>query len=471
MKFKYLLLLPLLSSLAFSLNMQKQYFESLQLENLSLVEAVDRINTIHSSQNRGKYEFKILLDDPVNMNDQVSLTLNNVSLDLLMNTLLSGTKYNYIISSNFLIIQNGNDQFVKENMSLDLNTRDSVCLIEVTPNVDAELGISGYGSSGSGFLCEINGIKFLVTNIHVIADANSISDIAVMTRDNIKVKLTKGFIAQDRDLCIFRHEEDSRFKYLKISKDISDSQKNDPIYLLGYPLGGGVLIKTDGVLNGLGASLIDINCSAFPGNSGGHVIDSISDEVIGLVNKLDRINNDTFTQLAREKLGNPFNDDLRIFATRIDTVSSESWVPLDWYDWKDHKVIMYKHTKALLAFNSLVSSNYKPGTLISNEDDLVRDPDLWRAYKKCANDYDVAITKKDYTRANAVLKSFMVSIEISFRPNSGIRWKQLQKPLRYEWYLSSKSGNIDFWVRDNIQKYYRELHNEWKLMMERWEVN
>ena len=129
MKFKYLLLLPLLSSLAFSLNMQKQYFESLQLENLSLVEAVDRINTIHSSQNRGKYEFKILLDDPVNMNDQVSLTLNNVSLDLLMNTLLSGTKYNYIISSNFLIIQNGNDQFVKENMSLDLNTRDSVCLI------------------------------------------------------------------------------------------------------------------------------------------------------------------------------------------------------------------------------------------------------------------------------------------------------------------------------------------------------
>ena len=268
MKFKYLLLLPLLSSLAFSLNMQKQYFESLQLENLSLVEAVDRINTIHSSQNRGKYEFKILLDDPVNMNDQVSLTLNNVSLDLLMNTLLSGTKYNYIISSNFLIIQNGNDQFVKENMSLDLNTRDSVCLIEVTPNVDAELGISGYGSSGSGFLCEINGIKFLVTNIHVIADANSISDIAVMTRDNIKVKLTKGFIAQDRDLCIFRHEEDSRFKYLKISKDISDSQKNDPIYLLGYPLGGGVLIKTDGVLNGLGASLIDINCSAFPGNSG-----------------------------------------------------------------------------------------------------------------------------------------------------------------------------------------------------------
>jgi hypothetical protein len=132
---------------------------------------------------------------------------------------------------------------------------------------------------------------------------------------------------------------------------------------------------------------------------------------------------------------------------------------------------MYKHINALNAFNSLVSSNYKPGTLISDEDDLVRDPDLWRAYKKCANDYDAAITKKDYTRAYAVLKSFMVGIEISLRPNNGVRWQQLQKPWRYEWYLSRKSGNIDFWVRDNIQKYYRKLHNEWKLIMERWEVN
>jgi hypothetical protein len=471
MKFKYLLLFPLLSSLGFSVNMQKPYFESLIINDLSLVKAVDRINRIHSSQSGGKCEFKILLDDPLNMNESVTLALNDVNLDLLMGILLSGTEYHYIISGDFLIIQNDNNQFVKENVPLEVNARDSVCLIDVNPSVAADLEISGYGASGSGFLCEVNGAKFLVTNIHVIAGANSLSDISVKTIDNIEVKLTNGFIAQDRDLCIFRHEEDSRFKYLKISKDISQSTKNDPIYLLGYPLGGGVLIKADGLLNGIGSTLIEIDCSAFRGNSGGPVITSGSNEVIGLLTKGELVRDDIFTKLAREKSGNPFNNDLRIFATRIDTVPSGSWAPLEWHIWKSHKLRISKHKNALLALNSLVSSNYKPGTLITDEDNLVRDKDLWRAYKKCANDYNAAISRNDYTSVNSSLKSFIAGVEISFRPISGGRWQELEEPWRYEWFVSPQSGNTGPFLRDHIQKLYRELHNDWQMMKNRWEIN
>ena len=125
-----------------------------------------------------------------------------------------------------------------------------------------------------------------------------------------------------------------------------------------------------------------------------------------------------------------------------------------------------------MALNALVSSNYKPGTLITNEDSLVRDKDLWRSYKKCAIDYDSAVRKKDNIAIDRTLRSFMNDVEISFRPNTGRRWKELNKPWKYEWFLSSKSGNhYEFRLRDNIQKLYRILHNDWQLIQKRWEVN
>ena len=472
MKFKYLLILPLLSSLAFSIDMQKEYFDSLEMEGLPLIRAVDQINKIHSSKSQGSSEFKILLDDPLNMNDPVSLTLNNVNLDLLMSLLLTGTDYHYVVSDNFIIIQNSNSKFDNNFSAEDINTRDSVCKIEVNQNVNEGIGSMGFGGNGSGFLCEFNGAKFLVTNIHVIDGANSLSDISVKTRDNIEVNLTQGYIAQDRDLCIFRHEEDSRLKYLKVSKNIANIQSDAPIYLLGYPLGGNVMRKADGILVGTGPYELEINCSSFPGNSGGPIISVTSGEVIGLLTKGALVPNDTFTDLAREKLGNPFESDLRTFGTRIDTVKRESWIQIDWNIWRDHKLRLNKHENALIALNTLVSSNYKPGTLITNEDSLVRDKDLWRSYRKCAVDYDSAVRKKDNTAIDRSLRSFMNDVEISFRPNTGRRWKELNKPWKYEWFLSSKSGNhYEFRLRDNIQKLYRILHNDWQLMQERWEVN
>lgn len=452
--------------------MQKEYFDSLEMEGLPLIRAVDQINKIHSSKSQGSSEFKILLDDPLNMNDPVSLTLNNVNLDLLMSLLLTGTDYHYVVSDNFIIIQNSNSKFDNNFSTEDINTRDSVCKIEVNPNVNEEIGSMGFGGNGSGFLCEFNGAKFLVTNIHVIDGANSLSDISVKTRDNIEVNLTQGYIAQDRDLCIFRHEEDSRLKYLKVSEDISNIKSDSPIYLLGYPLGANVMRKADGILEGIGPYELEINCSSFPGNSGGPIISASSSKVIGLLTKEALVPNDTFTDLAREKLGNPFESDLRTFGTRIDTVTGESWIQIDWSIWRNHKLRLNKHKNALVALASLVSSNYKPGTLISNEDSLVRDKDVWRYYKKCANDYSEAIKKKDFTGANSALRSFITYIEISYRPITGTRWKELERPMKYEWFASSKSGNVyEFLLRDNIQKLYRILHTDWLSMQARWEIN
>ena len=458
-------------SICVGIDFNKIYFEQLELESMSLVQAVSRINEIHTSRNGGRPEFKILLEDPVNMDSEVSLSLNDVDLDLLLNVLLGGTGYHFVTAEQYIIIQNESNRFRKLAVSEPAQAGGSVCFIEIDSSSENDLRTQSWGNSGSGFLCEINGAKFLVTNIHVIAAANSISEISVRTRDNLKVELLDGYVAQDRDICIFRHKENADLEYLQLNSSVSSMEKNDPVYLLGYPLGGGVLRNAQGKLDGVGAKLIEVDVSAFRGNSGGPIIDSIGNHVVGVLTKAEIVSDDNFTELARAKLGNPISDDIRTFATRLDTIEKSAWEPLNWAIWKSEKEQIHFHVNALLALNSLVSSNYTPGRLITDEGYLVYDPDLWRAYKKCADEYSTALARKDSVLQNSALKSFIDFIEISFRPG-GARWSELSRNWKYEWFVSTKSGNTDSWrLAENIKKLYREMHKDWSHLKRRWDFD
>ena len=466
-----LILVCLLSSSLYAIDFNKQFFNTLEIEKMPLVKAVDRINKIHSSQSDGQPEFLILLQDPVNMNDEVSFTLKDVNLQLLLDILLSGTNYNYTASGQYIIIQRNHSNPQAIRVADVFDSRDSVCLIEVNPSLENDLSTDSLGGSGTGFLCKLNGVNFLVTNIHVIESANSISDISVRTRDNVAVELTNGFVAQDRDLCIFKLEENPNLKYLTISKSVSSLQLNAPIHLLGYPLGGGILRKADGTLDGTGSSLIELNCSAFAGNSGGPVFDSVTNEIIGVLTSVEIVSKDKFTELARKKLTNPIDDDLRTYATRLDTVPQSSWEPLVWHIWRDEKERIHHHQNALFAVASLVESNYTPGTLISNQSDLIKDPDIWRAYSKCQNDYTAALSKGDRNLRASCLLDFVKFIEHYFRPLTGSQWRELSRAWKYEWFVSRKSGNIGFGKVEDIKHLYRKYHDEWNLMRMRWDLN
>jgi S1-C subfamily serine protease len=463
-----LILACLLSSSLYAVDFNKQFFNTLEIDNMPLVKAVDRINKIHSSQSDGQPEFLILLQDPVNMNDEVSLTLRDVNLKLLLDILLSGTNYNYTASGQYIIIQRNNSNPQEMKVADALYARDSVCLVEVNPSSESELRVHSLGGSGTGFLCKINGVNFFVTNIHVIESANSISDISVRTRDNVVVELTNGFVAQDRDLCIFRLKKNPKLKYLTISKSVSSQQLNDPIHLLGYPLGGGILRKADGTLDGVGSSLIELNCSAFAGNSGGPVLNSVTNEVIGVLTSVEIVSKDKFTELARKKLTNPIDDDIRTYATRLDTVQQSSWEPLVWHIWRNEKERIYHHQNALFAIASLVDSNYKPGTLVTDQSDLIKDPDIWRAYSKCQNDFTAAVSKGDDTLRASCLLDFVNFIEYYYRPLTGPQWKELSRTWKYEWFVSRQSGNIGFGKVEEIKHLYHKYHDEWNMMKMRW---
>lgn len=455
---------------ACGLDFSKVYFDSLTIEEMPLVNAVERVNQIHASETSGDIEFQIIVESPLDMVQPVALTLRNVTLDLLLKVLLSGTNYHYVTAGNYVIIKAGGDTKADSPEEESFNGDQYICTVEVTNNSDTGIDLTSGGSSGSGFLCLINDVPFFVTNIHVVDAANALKEITVQTINNIAVELTDAFIAKDRDLIIFRHKLNSDLEYLELSEDVSNYSPNHPIFLLGNTLGSGVIRKSEGTLSGIGAQLVEVNLSAFRGNSGGPILDSVSKKVLAVITKAEIVPGDKFTELARAKLGSPITEELRTFGTRIDTVTSSNWQRVNWSTWKENKKLIYRHVNGLLALNSLVSGNFKPGVLFTNESFLVKDEGLWRAYRRCVENYKIALSTKNNVLRNKCLKDFMSYVESEFRPQ-GYRWQELDN-IRggwYPWFYSSNS--MDFRRVETIKKYYRILHSEWVDLTLMWETN
>jgi S1-C subfamily serine protease len=449
-----------------SIDFQKVYFQTLEIEKQPIVDAVYYVNKTHHNQNADNPEFKILIEDPINMDAQVSLKLTNATLSSALDLMLSDTGYYYIVQGNFIIILNQDNLFQAKNVledSDETSIRNSVCSIEVNPSYNEVIPYEAQFSA-SGFLCKINENKFLVTNIHVIANANSLEDITVKTRDNIEIKLTDCFVAQDRDLCVFMHEDDPKLTHLDISTAVSRKQSKKPIYVLGYPLGGGTMVETEGTLKGVGNSLIEIDCAAFKGNGGGPVLDAITNEVIGVLTKVENVPEDPFTKLVSKKLGNPFKSGLRIHATRLDTVDTSSWEKLVWRDWKEEKNRRWRHYNTIAAVSEIVSRK----RIVANEKTQL-DPDVWRMSK------NHLITSRprgaDKYRINYLRESFVRGMEGLIRPISGSKWLEISKPWRYRWFASSDSGNVYGVTVEEIKQYYRILHNNWQTVVKQWELD
>jgi S1-C subfamily serine protease len=449
-----------------AIDFEKPYFQTLSIENENIVQAVDQINKIHQNDSIGKAEFKILIEDPLNMDASVSISLTNATLENILDTMLSGTGYHYVTQGDYIIISNEANPFRATQKPFELNeinVQDAICSIEINPNSSRAMAFDS-PNTASAFLCKINGVKFLVTNIHVIENANSLKEITVKTRDNIEIKLTDGFVAQDRDVCIFRHVEDPRLTYLAISTSLSAKRSKDPVYLLGYPLGGGTMRKTEGSLEGVGHKLLEIDCSAFQGNSGGPVMDTIRNEVLGVLTKAEIISDDEFTKLAREKLGDPFKSDIRIFATRIDTAEDGAWERLNWRTWSEEKERLWNHYNTIAAVREIVNSK----RIVAN-DITRRDADIWRMAKTYLIASDSPGTDRD--RLNYLKQSFVRGMDIFIRPVEGSKWRELIQPWRYNWFASKDSGNISMITAENIKRLYQLYHDDWQNVVSSWQLD
>lgn len=185
------------------------------------------------------------------------------------------------------------------------------------------------GGSGTGFLLEIKGRKFLVTNTHVIAGAKHIS---AKTLNGERIQLPQQFyIAKERDLAILPVDHEG--EYLEAAENLSGSVKiGDRITVFGNEAGASVATKLTGAVRGIGPDRVEVDAKFVEGNSGSPAIHHQSGKVIGLatyyieyeIPKADQ-EEDARSAYPRPNHPNSANETettkRRRFAERIDNVS------------------------------------------------------------------------------------------------------------------------------------------------------
>jgi len=129
--------------------------------------------------------------------------------------------------------------------------------------------------SGSGFICQMNGKKYLITNEHVTRGGQPFSAILL---DGRKLSFQSIEVADDRDLARLEITE-STVKGLTVSAKTQNI--NDPVFVFGNSAGSGVATSLSGKILGIGPVEVETDAPFVAGNSGSPIVDQ-NGEVIAV---------------------------------------------------------------------------------------------------------------------------------------------------------------------------------------------
>jgi serine protease Do len=143
-------------------------------------------------------------------------------------------------------------------------------------------------ASGSGFLIDDAGERYIVTNAHVVSQAKAVwVQIPSLGKTIIDVDIVG--MSPDRDLALLRMTPEAKILVESVLQTIpflplgdSDSvYRSEEVLALGYPLGQTALKSTTGVISGRERNFIQISAPINPGSSGGPLLNT-KGEVIGI---------------------------------------------------------------------------------------------------------------------------------------------------------------------------------------------
>ena len=178
--------------------------------------------------------------------------------------------------------------------------------------------VEGTSSKGSGFVCEIGGKKFVITNQHVVA-GNPGAKFTLL--DQSPVQTGQAAAAVGHDIMTF-----ALFSDTKALEMMTDVEKNaaigDDVAVLGNSNGDRVIKPITGKLVGIGPDRVEVSAEFVPGNSGSPIIHLKSGKVLGVATyaKIRKI--DSLTG----KLKDP--PEVKRFGYRLDRV--KQWQPVNW---------------------------------------------------------------------------------------------------------------------------------------------
>jgi hypothetical protein len=192
--------------------------------------------------------------------------------------------------------------------------------------------IEGDEGTATGFMTQIRGVDFVVTNEHVLGSNKKIS-IKNLRGEIIPVTAVYGAVGSDVAILRIGHAEGG----LKIAEDVLQSVKiGDKIVVVGNRLGGGVATQTSGQVLGVGPIRIEVNANFEPGNSGSPIFSTASNEVVGVAtySETRKVSIDDTSGSSRYNGGGQSQSakvEKRWFGYRLDGITK--WESIDMARW------------------------------------------------------------------------------------------------------------------------------------------
>ena len=182
---------------------------------------------------------------------------------------------------------------------------------------DGLVFVDGDNGKGSGFICNLQNHKLLVTNAHVLAGVHAPS---FHLLDRSPIKVSQAAVAVGHDIAVLAVTDGGKAIDAMESVD-TNIAIGDPIVVLGNSEGAGVIKPLDGKIVGLGPNLVEVDAEFVPGNSGSPIIHKASGKVIGVATYLLRRQFESDGSRA-------VKTEVRRFGYRLDSV--KKWEPIVW---------------------------------------------------------------------------------------------------------------------------------------------
>ncbi len=177
--------------------------------------------------------------------------------------------------------------------------------------------VEGSQGRGSGFICNLQGHKLLISNAHVLA---GIQAPVFKLLDRSPIQVGQASVAVGHDIAVLAVANGGKPFEAMESVDTT-AAIGDAVVVLGNSEGAGVIKPLEGKIVGLGPDLVEVDAQFVPGNSGSPIIHKPSGKVIGVA---------TYLMMRRfgDENGKGVKTEVRRFGYRLDSV--KKWQPIVW---------------------------------------------------------------------------------------------------------------------------------------------
>ena len=184
---------------------------------------------------------------------------------------------------------------------------------------DSFVFASGANGAGSGFIANMNGKTFLLTNAHVAA---GIRGAPFKTLQRPAIRTATAAAAVGCDIVAMQTEPTSTPPFEIMRNVENEATLGDDVAVLSNAAGGSEINSNMGHIVEIGPDIVVIDAPFVPVDSGGPIIHLKTSKVIGVATFLSIRRFDLAT---RKVLADPL---IRRFGYRIDT--PKTWQPINW---------------------------------------------------------------------------------------------------------------------------------------------